>query len=270
MKKIILLFFPLLFISCQNKNKKNITYVESPYITISNSTIDQITKQDLYDKLYEIYQLRKEATEEQIRISLLSKQKEESYKPIDSIIFKYDIRINLKEPTSPLIPIKDEYIHWNEGSNSSTSIIEIINPECDLCHIVAQRINNLLKTSAENIKIGYVIYSGESTLSIQALLYASRKNKFKELFNDFMTSQYSLDTTKILNDMARHGLDTIEFNKNILKLQDESLKQNIYIRNLGISKTPTILVNSHLIYNPLDTSYIKRRFFTNNKSKQKR
>lgn len=265
MKKIILLFSPLLFISCQNKNKQNVAYIESPVITISNSTIDQITKQDLYEKLYEIYQLRKESIEEQIRISLLSKQKEESYEPIDSIISKYNIKINLKEPTSPLIPIKDEYIHWSEESNSSTSIIEIINPECDLCHIVAQRINNLLKTSAENIKIGYVIYSGESTLSIQALLYASQKNKFKELLNDFMTSPNSLDTTKILNDMANHDLDIIDFNRNTLKLQEESLKRNIYIRNLGINKTPSILVNNRLIYNPLDTSYIKKRIFPSSK-----
>ena len=269
MKKIILLFFPLLFISCQNKNKKNIAYIESPHIIISNSTIDQITKQDLYEKLYEIYLLRKESIEEQIRISLLPEQKEDSYKPIDSIISKYDIKINLKEPTSPLISIKDEYIHWIEESNSSTNIIEIINPECDFCHIVAERINNLLKTSKENIKIGYIIYSGESTLSIQALLYASHKNKFKELFNDFMISPSPLDTTRILNDMANNGLDTIEFKINTIKLQEESLRQNIYIRNLGISKTPTILVNNHLIYNPLDTSYIKKKLFTSKNSKQK-
>ena len=259
MKNFCFLLLFLLFIACQNKNKQDIAYVESTHLAISNSTIDQITKQDLYEKLYEIYLFRKEAIEEQIRISLLSRQKEESHEPIDSIISKYGIKINLKEPTSPFIPIKDKYIHWNGNLNSSTSLIEIVNPECDLCRIVAQKIDNLLKTSTENIKIGYVIYSSENTLSVQALSYASHKDKFKELFNDFMTSKNPLDTTTILNNMARHGLDTIEFSRNTLKLQEESLKQNIYIRNLGISKTPTILVNNKLIYNPLDTFEIRKK-----------
>lgn len=261
MKITSIIFLSLFFITCQSPKDPIVSYVESPYISISNSTIDQLTKQDLFDKLYEIYQIRKETIEEQIRASLLSTQKIESYRPIDSLIAKYDIKINLKEPTSPYISIEDKYIQWTENPNSATNIIELVNPECDLCRIVFKRTNKLFETLENKTKIGYVVYSNENTLSAQALLYASYKNKFTELLKDFMSTSSLIDTTTILNKMVKHNLDTTEFNKNISILQEKCLNQNIYLRQQGISKTPTILVNHKLIYNPLDTLHIKRKLF---------
>lgn len=251
-------------IACKPQKEQTLPYVESPSFTLSNSTIDQITKQDIYEKLYEIYQIRREAIEGQIRSSLLSHHKEISNNPIDSIINEYNIHINLKEPAAPLIPIKDEYIHWMGNMHSKSSIIEFVNPECDLCHFVVQRINNLSKSLKDKVKIGYVIYSNESTLSAQALLYASHNNKFSELFDDFMSSPLPLDSTTIYSKMMKHNLDTASFYKNTAILQVKCLNQNIYLREQGISKTPSILINKRLTYNPLDTVNIKKKIYQNN------
>lgn len=246
---------PLFFIACQSPKEPIVSYVESPHITIPNSRIDQLTKQDLFDNLYEIYQIRKETIEEQIRASLLSTQKEDSYKPMDSIITKYNIKINLKEPTAPFIPIKDEYIQWIGQTESPTNIIEIINPECDLCQIVHKRYKTFLKHHPQKIKIGYVIFSNEPSLSMQALNYASKYNKFSELLQEFMYCS-ELDSITIFNKMLKVQLDTIKFQEERIFLEDKCLNQIINLRTSGISKTPTILLNNHLVYNPLDTTYI--------------
>ena len=265
MKKFNLILLSIFCIACQNQKYTETTYVESKHIHIPNSNIDIITRQEIFEKLYEIYQIKKEAIEEQIKASLFSTHQEDAYMHIDSIINKYNIKINLKEPTAPFIPIENKYIHWSGNQNSSISIIEIVNPECDLCQIATKRTEKLLTSIKDKVKIGYVLFSNENTLSIQALLYASKKNKFLELFDEFISLPIPIDTTTILNQMNKNGLDINDFKNSIPILQVNCLNQSIYIRKLGISKTPTILVNNRLIYNPLDTIYIKKKIFSSNK-----
>ena len=64
--------------------------------------------------------------------------------------------------------------------------------------------------------------------------------------------------------MIKHNLNTTLFFKELTILEEECIKQNIYLRKLGIGKTPTILVNNKFVYNPLDTTYIKNRLFSHN------
>ena len=93
MKKFNLILLSIFCIACQNQKYTETTYVESKHIHIPNSNIDIITRQEIFEKLYEIYQIKKEAIEEQIKASLFSTHQEDAYMHIDSIINKYNIKI---------------------------------------------------------------------------------------------------------------------------------------------------------------------------------
>lgn len=262
MKNLLILSALFFCTSCHLSDKKNYQYVESKHITIPNSTINQTMKQEIYDKLYEIYQIKLGTINEYIRNSIFHICKNDVNEPLDSILEKYNIKINIKEPTAPSVFINNEFIHWEGNPSSTFSIIEIINPECDLCQITSQRIDHLHKGINSKVKIGYVIYSYESTFASQALLFASKQHKFKNLFDDLMLSSTPLDSATILNNMTKHNLDTLLFYNNLTSLKEECTNRNVHLRRLGISKTPTILVNNKFVYNPLDTNYIKKRLFS--------
>lgn len=258
MKVIILLIILFFTISCQQENSSTTNnLITSESINIENIKIEQTIIQELYEKLYEIYLLRKEAIENQIRLTLVNSHKEDAFLPIDSIIRKYKIQVNLKEPQSPYIPIKNIDAYFNGNLKSTLTIWEIINPECDLCNIVSQRIKPLYEKYKTKIRFGYILYSKDNAFSSQALIYALQKNKYENLYNS-LVSLNQIDTSAIYNEMKKLKLDINEFNQQIPFLQEKTLKTNMYIQRQGINKTPTILINNRLVYNPLDTSYIKK------------
>lgn len=256
---VLLIIIPILiFTSCKGDVMyPKDTFITSENINIENSEIENNIIQSLYEKLYEIYLLRKDAINNQIRLTLMKEHKEDAFLPMDSIISKYKIQINLKEPKSPYIPIKNIDAYFNGNTKSTITIWEIINPECDLCNIVSQRMKPLYEKYKGKIKFGYILYSKDNTFSSQALIYALQKNKYEDLYNS-LTSLEQIDTLAIYNKMKELKLDINEFNQQIPFLQKRTLKTNMYIQQHGINKTPTILINNRLIYNPLDTTYIKR------------
>lgn len=249
---------PFFTISCQQESSSTTNnLITSESINIENTKIEKTIIQELYEKLYEIYLLRKEAIENQIRLTLMNNHKEDVFLPMDSIIHKYKIQINLKEPQSPYIPIKNVDAYFNGNQEGAITIWEIINPECDLCNIVSQRIKPLYEKYKTKIRFGYILYSKDNAFSSQALIYALQKNKYEELYASLVTLP-QIDTIAIYNEMKKLKLDMNEFNQQIPYLQERTLKTNMYIQQQGINKTPTILINNRLLYNPLDTSYIKK------------
>lgn len=252
-----ILFF-LIVISCKRDVPPTIdNLITSENINIKNSEIEQTIIQNLYEKIYEIYLLKKDAIEYQIRLSLMKEHNKDAYLPIDSIILKYNLQINLKEPLSPYISTKNIDAYFNGNLKSAITIWEIINPECDLCNIAAERIKPLYKKYKTKIRFGYILYSNDNAFSSQALLYALEKNKYEDLYIS-LVSLNQIDTIAIYDEMKKLNLDINEFNQQIPYLKERTLKTNIRIQQQGINKTPTILINNRLIYNPLDTNYIKR------------
>lgn len=260
MKTFTLFCIAFILTACKFESEEDFSFVESPHINIPNTSINSITKQALYDKLYEIYIIQKEAITETIREELLAHSKEDAYMPFDSIINKYKIKINIKEPNPPSIQIQNQYIVWDNNilSTPTNTIIEIIDPECEICCIASHKIKELYINRGKDVALGYVVYSMENSLSAQALLYASYMQKFIELNNDFL-STHPLDTITILQIMNKHSLDTKDFLQKIPSIRNEITTRNLYLRNLGINKLPTILVNNKLIYNPLDTISINKK-----------
>lgn len=253
----LLIILSLIISSCQKEASSKNALITSEEIKIESSKIEQTIIQELYEKLYEIYLLRKEAIENQIRLALMETHKEDAFLSMDSIIRKYKIQINLKEPQLPYIPIKNIDAYFNGNQEAAITIWEIINPECDLCNIVSQRIKPLYEKYKTKIRFGYILYSKDNAFSSQALIYALQKNKYEELYASLVTLP-QIDTIAIYNEMKKLKLDINEFNQQIPFLQEKTLKTNMYIQRQGINKTPTILINNRLVYNPLDTSYIKK------------
>ncbi|WP_455666159.1 DsbA family protein [Phocaeicola sp.] len=258
--KTVFILISLIFIitSCKRDNpsiKNNL--ITSEGINIREEEIEQSIIQELYEKLYEIYLLRKSTIDSQIRLTLMKTHKEDAFIPMDSIISKYKIQINLKEPQPPYIPIKDIDAYFNGNLKSTITILEIINPECDLCNIVSQRIKPLYEEYKTKIKFGHILYTKDNAFSSQALLYALQKNKYENLYTNLI-SLTQIDTTTVYNEMKKLKLDIYEFNQQLPYLQKRTLKTNMYIQQQGINKTPTLLINNRLVYNPLDTNNIRK------------
>lgn len=258
--KVLALYISLIFVAISCKEDSLSTennFIISEKLNIKESEIEHTIIQELYEKLYEIYLLRKDAINNQIRFTLMREYKKDAFLPMDSIISKYKIQINLKEPQSPYIPIKNIDAYFNGNLQSTINIWEIINPECDLCNIVSQRMKPLFEKYKGKIKFGYILYSKDNAFSSQALIYAMQKNKYEDLYNSLISLE-QIDSLAIYNKMKELKLDINEFNQQIPSLQKRTLKTNMYIQQHGINKTPTILINNRLVYNPLDTTYIKR------------
>lgn len=255
-KTILLIIFIYAFTSCQKESIPN-DFIISKNIDINDSNIEQTIIQNLYEKLYEIYLLRKDAVNNHIRLTLMKNHKEDAFLPMDSIIAKYKIQINLKEPQSPYISFKNIDIYYKGNLQSPITILEIINPECDLCNILSQRMTPLYERYKTKVKFGYALYSKDNAFSSQALIYASQKNKYEELYTNLI-SVHQIDTIIIYDEMEKLKLNINEFNKQIPYLQEKILKTNMYIQQQGINKTPTLLINNRLVYNPLDTSNIRK------------
>lgn len=254
----ILIFFIFTITSCKKDNSSiENAIITSKELNIERTKIEQTITQELYEKLYEIYLLRKDAVNNHIRLTLMKNHKKDAFLPMDSIIAKYKIQINLKEPQSPYIPLKNIDIYFKGNSQSPITILEIINPECDLCNILSQRMTPLYERYKTKVRFGYALYSKDNAFSSQALIYALQKNKYEELYTNLITA-HQIDTTTIYNEMKKLKLDINEFNMRISYLQEQTLKTNMIIQQQGINKTPTLLINNRLVYNPLDTNNIRK------------
>lgn len=263
MKKYILLFLiiPFWSIACKNETHSYTdNLVTSDLITISKTDINKGITQDLYEKLFEIYLLQKIEIENQIRFNLMKSNRNDAFLSIDSITKKYNININLKEPKSPYISTQNllDNAYFEGNQDSPITILEFINPECDLCKIVSQRIAPIFDRYKAKIRFGYILYSSDNAFSTQALLYALKREKYKELYTR-ITSLEQIDSTSIYNEMKELNLNINEFNQQIKFLQKKTLNTNILIQQQGINKTPTLLIKDRLIYNPLDSSYIIKK-----------
>ena len=253
----ILSFAFICFTSCASKNAKENTYIESPYITISDTSIIQCNQQALYDKLFEIYAIQKDAIVEKIRQNVFFINPKDAYLPIDTIIDKYNIKIKLKEPTPPTIQISPTHIVWNGKKDAPNNIIMIFDPDCDLCKITSLKLKEFHKGKENNIKIGYVIYSIDYSFAEKALMYSIEKNKFNELHNYFMQTT-KLDSISIIQGIEYYFCDSDIFIKNSNSLTEQLSINNTYLQQLGIYRLPTIIINNRLTYNPLDTTLFNK------------
>lgn len=257
MKNILTATLLLLTItSCTlHSPEENELYVTSEQINITQNKINTIITQELYENIYNIYNLRKEAIEREIKLELIKKgYKDDLNLPFEKILSKHQIEILLEEPTPPYINFRNPF---KNVSKDKITIGIFINPECDLCHFTSKRIEILCQRFSNLIEIEYIPYSINNDLPNQALIFAMKYRKANLLYSSLLPQVN--DTLSILKKMASLKLDTISFKSELHNIQKEALSLNFHIQECGINKTPTVLISNHLIANPLDTTSIKKQ-----------
>jgi len=181
-------------------------------------------------------------------------------KYIDSIKVLYNTKILLKPPVSPSISFKNQFVHYKGNLESKTTLLIISDFECGMCRKFNSIFDSLYIKYKDNIKFGFTSFGTYVTLSALAAECAAKQGKFWDMHDSLFFSGRLPDSTDILRIAQNININiekfNSDFNENALK---KDLENNFYnIMNSGIYATPTIIINSKLIFNSSSISEIEQ------------
>lgn len=170
---------------------------------------------------------------------------------VDSLKIKYNVKILLKPPNSPVIKINDLITYYKGNLNSKITFLQISDLECEMCREYAPIFNELYIKYKKDVRFAFTQYGSHTSLSARALQSAGNQSKFWQMYDSIAYSKYLPEKDDILKIAQNIELNLTQFNYEIesevtkAALEDNFLKLN----TAGIYGTPTIMINNKLVYN---------------------
>lgn len=144
------------------------------------------------------------------------------------------------------------------NANAAVTVIEYLDPTCPHCKTLHNQMGSVIEEQKERARFVYKLFPlREASLPpILALEVAAKKNKFFEMLDRQFAVQDQGFTMERLRKMAQQlGMDP---NKMERQMKQESLVQNVLEERrraveIGISSTPTVIINGRFVNNTART-----------------
>lgn len=283
----VLIIHLCLILSCsctQKRDHKIIASVGDE--VISTAFIDNMVEKELYYNLCNIYDLRETALRDYLKFVVLRKTAEDNGLPIDSILSiyytntninivdeetreryidslftHYGVKIMMKEPISPIINLDTDLSHSRGNINSKTIITEISDYDCGMCSYMHKSYMELLNKYGNRIHFNHISFSKNITPASMAAYAAGLQDRYWEMSDTLMLMPITADSTKVMNIAMSIGLDMDQFINDYTSIENRKslIEYNAYLSQKGITRTPTILLNGHILRKPEDIKYITRQ-----------
>jgi protein-disulfide isomerase len=170
---------------------------------------------------------------------------------VDSLKTKYNIKILLKPPNSPVIKINDLITYYKGNLDSNITFLQISDLECEMCREYAPIFNELYQKYKDSVRFGFTQFGSYTSLSAIALESSGKQGKFWEMYDSIAFTKYLPEKTDLLKVAKNIDLNLEQFNT---VLESENIKTALEdnfskLNTAGIYGTPTIMINNKLIYN---------------------
>lgn len=142
--------------------------------------------------------------------------------------------------------------------NAAVTVIEYLDPTCPHCKTLHNQMDGVIEKQKERARFVYKLFPlREASLPpILALEVAAKKNKFFEMLDRQFAVQDQGFTMQRLRKMAQQlGMDP---NKMERQMKQEALVQDVLderrrAAKIGISSTPTVIINGRIVNNTART-----------------
>jgi protein-disulfide isomerase len=170
---------------------------------------------------------------------------------VDSLKTKYNVKVLLKPPNSPVIKINDLITYYKGNLDSNITFLQISDLECEMCREYAPIFNELYIKYKKDVRFAFTQYGSHTSLSARALQSAGNQSKFWQMYDSIAYSKYLPEKDDILKIAQNIELNLTQFNYEIeSEVTKAALEDNFSkLNTAGIYGTPTIMINNKLIYN---------------------
>lgn len=242
---------------------------------ITSDIIDEAVGQEVYQKLCEIYDIRRQAVQELLSIKLIDNAAKENNITADSLIARYvaahspdslttakarnrltdslaqghDIRLLLKAPIAPAVGIDTVGAHRRGKIGARVVVTEITDFDCGLCQALHEEVESIYAQYADRVEFRTIDLAPEPSMATEAAMAADAQGKYWEMRDALMRIHSDIDSAKATDVAANLGLDLCQFASDMA--DDNSIREikrnSIQLAHKGIRSTPTFLINNHPI-----------------------
>jgi len=172
---------------------------------------------------------------------------------VDSLKQIYKVESYLTQPISPIKNLGNIYAHYVGDLNSPVTIFILSDFDCIICKEYHKMYEDLFKKYSNKVKFGYVNFASTPSIKTIAVECAAKQGYFKEMYNTFFELNGNVDSIKIFEIAKEIGIELIEFKRDLeSNINYDKINSNYsYLLEEGFFTTPTIIVNSKIVNNPL-------------------